>query len=139
MPGTRRALQRFMVASRHALAAACALACACGTASIPFPVKGPEPPREAFEEVADAPPPGRPEIVRGSPNAKAVWVDGQWERVEGNWRWARGGWVVPPAGARFSAFRLHRDRDGTLRFAAARWTDAKGQTLEVERLQTVQP
>ncbi|HEX7604280.1 MAG TPA: hypothetical protein VF316_21830 [Polyangiaceae bacterium] len=128
-----------MYASRHALALGCALACACGGASVPFPVKGPEPARDAFEDVADGPPPGRPEIVRLSPNAKAVWVGGQWERVDGKWRWARGGWAVPPAGARFSAFRVLRDKAGTLCFAAARWTDAKGQTIEVERLQTVQP
>lgn len=128
-----------MVASRHALALGCALLWACGGASIPAPVRGPEPPANAFEDVADAPPPGRPELVRPSPNAKAVWIDGQWERVDGTWRWTRGGWAVPPPGARFTAFRVRRDEAGTLRFAPARWTDAKGQVIEVERLQTVQP
>ena len=64
---------------------------------------------------------------------------GQWERVDSKWRWARGGWGVPPKGARFTGFRVRRERDGLLRFAAARWTDAAGQSVEVERLQDAEP
>lgn len=128
-----------MGASRHTFALGCALALACGGTSIPLPVRGPEPPRAAFEDVPDAPPPGHPEIVRLTPNPKAVWIAGQWERVDGKWRWARGGWGVPPKGARFTGFRVRRERDGLLRFAAARWTDAAGQSVEVERLQDAEP
>ena len=111
----------------------------CGGASVPFPTKGPEPSAMAFEEVPDAPPPPRPEIIRPTSVANAVWVDGQWERVDGAWRFTRGGWVVPPTGARFTAFRVRRAADGTLLFAAARWIDVSGQTIEVERMKTEGP
>ena len=128
-----------MDAPRHLLGLSCALALACGGPSIPLPVTGPEPAPVAWEDVTDPPPAGRPEIVSLSPHAKAVWVDGQWERVEGKWRWARGGWAIAPVGSRFTGFRVRRSKNGTLRFAAARWTDAQGQVIEVERLEAVQP
>lgn len=109
-----------------------AWACAaCTSASPPFPVRGPEPPDAAFEVVPDAPPPPRPETIRGDARPGVVWVDGQWERVDGAWRWARGGWVFPPSGARFTAYRVRRNAAGDLEFAPARWTDANGKTIDV--------
>lgn len=128
-----------MYASRQALAFGCALALACGATAVTLPVKGPEPPPGAFVGVPDAPPPGRVEIVRLAANDKAVWTGGQWERVDAQWRWVRGGWVVPPPGARFTGFRVRREKDGSLRFAAARWTDATLRPIEVGQPQAKDP
>jgi hypothetical protein len=112
---------------------------ACTTSSPPFPARGPEPESAAFVAVPDAPPPARPEVIRANPDPAAVWVDGQWERVDDKWRWARGGWVVPPPGARFTAFRVRRDAEGDLEFAPARWTDANGKVIDVPRTRKEAP
>lgn len=124
-------MQRAAIVSMIVIATAIG---GCAATGVPFPARGPEPSASAFEDVPDAPPPPRPEIVRPTKVANAVWVDGQWERVDGAWRWARGGWVVPPPGARFTAFRVRRSSDGTVQFATAGWIDSAGRSIEVTKL-----
>lgn len=108
-------------------------ASACASRSVPFPAHAPEPSAAEFSEVPDIPPAPPPEVIRPKATPNAVWVDGQWDRVDDNWRWARGSWVVPPAGARFTAYRIRREKDGSLHFAAARWVDAQGKTIDVQK------
>jgi hypothetical protein len=58
------------------------------------------------------------------PNANVVWLDGDW-RFRGNaYAWRRGGWVVPPPGARYAPSREVYLPDGRLIFATGTWYDA---------------
>ena len=84
-------------------------------------------PRDALVEVSRPPPPARVESVPPRPDAKAVWLDGEWTWRRGRWAWLIGRWVVPPPGASFSPWVFVRGLDGSLYYAPGVWRDAKGE------------
>ncbi|MGH7298409.1 MAG: hypothetical protein ACRELB_25945, partial [Polyangiaceae bacterium] len=100
-------------------------ACAPG---LPHPVYAPQP-TAALEPVDRPPPPARVEIVPGRPSHQAVWIDGEWMWRRASWAWLPGRWVVPPAGASFSAWAFVRRADGTLWYAPGVWRDATGAVM----------
>lgn len=80
-------------------------------------------------EVPYPPPPGHVETVPPQPTQAEVWVDGQWDWTGDDYRWLDGGWVVPPANARFSPWTTLRKKDGRLYFAPAAWRDERGRVV----------
>ena len=103
--------------------------CVACSASLPTPPLIMQP-RSEFLPVPYPPPAAFAETVPEKPAASAVWVDGYWAWRGKLYVWQRGGWVVPPLGARYAPWRLHYSKDGTLLFAEATWYDAKGHLME---------
>jgi hypothetical protein len=58
-----------------------------------------------------------------------VWVDGEWMFHGSVFVWRRGGWIVPPTGARFARWTSYYRRDGRLMLASGAWYDAKNERL----------
>lgn len=57
-------------------------------------------------------PPGEPvEVIPTSPGFNYVWVGGHWGWYGNDYRWVRGGWVIPAAGFR-TWVPGHWDHDG---------------------------
>jgi WXXGXW repeat (2 copies) len=46
-------------------------------------------------DIAEPPPPARPETKPEAPAPGYVWVEGHYMPVKGQWRWVRGEWAVP--------------------------------------------
>ncbi len=103
------------------------LSAACG-GSLPEPAPINQH-RRAYQLVPYPPPAAFVELVPEAPNDEAVWVDGHWSWQGKRYYWKRGGWVNPPAAARYARWRLRFERDGTILFAAAGWYDASGNAL----------
>jgi hypothetical protein len=96
----------------------------------------------AYREVPYPPPAAFVELVPDPPSDRAVWVDGRWTWQGKRYYWKRGGWVAPPAGARYARWRLTYRKDGTILFAESGWYDAQGRKLsdvEVGKPATVPP
>ena len=106
------------------LAAACYLLTACGSTALPEPAPARQP-RSEYLPVPYPPPAGFAEVVPPQPNGDAVWIDGHWAWRGRKYVWERGGWVVPPAGARYAHWRVRYAQDGTLLFAEEVWYDTK--------------
>jgi len=102
---------------------ACALACGACATSVPEPLPARQP-RAQYLPVPYPPPAAFAEVIPKAPNADAVWIDGHWAWRGGTFIWERGGWVDPPAGARFAHWRIRYSQDGTLMFAEEVWYDA---------------
>ncbi|HYQ30619.1 MAG TPA: hypothetical protein VER04_25485 [Polyangiaceae bacterium] len=102
----------------------CVLACVACSSSLPEPLPARQP-RSEYLPVPYPPPAAFAEVVPSAPNGDAVWIDGHWAFRGGQFIWERGGWVAPPAGARFAHWRIRYSQDGTLLFAEEVWYDAK--------------
>ena len=82
-------------------------------------------PRRDYLPVPYPPPAAFAEVVPPKPDqGGALWIDGHWAWRSGQFVWERGGWVVPPEGARFAHWRLRYSQDGTLMFAEEAWYGA---------------
>ena len=102
--------------------------CACGS-SLPSPALA-EHPRAAYEEVPYPAPAALVETVPPQPEIDgAVWVDGEWVFRGKYYVWERGGWFVPPAGARFAPKADRYLPDGRLMRAPSGWYDAQNQAM----------
>ncbi|HEX3776459.1 MAG TPA: YXWGXW repeat-containing protein [Polyangiaceae bacterium] len=86
-------------------------------------------PRSEYLPVPYPPPAAFSEVVPPAPNRGALWIDGHWAWRGRTYVWQRGGWVLPPRGARFAPWNAHYTRDGTLLFADEIWYDAKLQPM----------
>lgn len=104
----------------------------CG-GSLPAPASA-EHPLSAYVEVPYPPPAALSEMVPKKPAARVVWIDGEWRYHGDSYVWRRGGWVTPPPGGRFAAWRSWYRRDGRLMLAPGSWYDAKH-----DRLRTPEP
>lgn len=80
-------------------------------------------PRRDYLPVPYPPPAAFAEVVPPRPK-DALWIDGHWAWRGGQFVWERGGWVAPPAGARFAHWRIRYSQDGTLMFAEEAWYGA---------------
>jgi hypothetical protein len=69
------------------------------------------------------------EFIPAQPASDTVWVDGEWRWSETRYRWHRGGWTRPPAGAKLALSVLVRAPDGRLFFAPTTWLDAQGHAV----------
>jgi hypothetical protein len=119
----------------HAVALLLTLS-ACGT-TLPVPERARHP-LAVFKEVPYPPPAALAEIVPEQPDrAGVVWIDGEWVLHGSSYVWRRGGWVVPPTGARFAPWESWYRRDGRLMLAAGTWYDAKNE--RVRRPEAVAP
>jgi len=58
-----------------------------------------------------------------------VWVAGEWKYHGDVFAWQRGGWVAPPPGGQFAAWRTWYRRDGRLMMAGGAWYDEEGRRL----------
>lgn len=109
---------------------------ACGS-SLPAPEHA-EHPAESYNEVPYPPTASLAEIIPARPNcANCVWVDGDWVFRGKIYAWQRGGWFVPPPGARYASSRIVYTPGGRILFAPGTWYDRQGQTLP--RLQAIRP
>jgi hypothetical protein len=106
----------------------CCLACVACSSSLPLPAQARQPPSE-YLPVPYPPPAAFAETVPPSPSKGAVWLDGHWAWRGSTFVWERGGWVVPPKGARFAPWRIRYAPDGTLLFAEEAWYDAQLQPI----------
>lgn len=95
----------------------------CG-AQLPEPAHARQP-RSEYMPVPYPPPAGFSEVVPPAPKRGAVWFDGHWAWRGKTYVWRRGGWVLPPRGARFAPWQAHYTQDGTLMFADAIWYDVQ--------------
>jgi len=76
------------------------------------------------------PPPPRPEHLPPKPDDDAVWVDGEWDWDGTRYRWVRGSWVKPPAGAKVAPWSVvRRGDDGQLFYSPSTWYDASGRAM----------
>jgi hypothetical protein len=74
------------------------------------------------------PPPVRPELVPQQPNHASLWIDGEWRWRTARWSWLDGRWVEPPPSAvGFARWRIERNDDGSLRYAAGTWVSQTGR------------
>jgi WXXGXW repeat (2 copies) len=48
------------------------------------------------EVVRTAPPPPREEMRPVAPHHEALWIEGHWARMHGQWEWVPGYWERPP-------------------------------------------
>jgi hypothetical protein len=107
----------------------CAVACAACGSSLPAP-KSVLQPQDAYQEVPHPPPAAFVELVPRAPSGDAVWIDGNWAWRGKEFVWERGGWVKPPATARYADWQMRYSADGTLLFASCGWFDPKGAKLD---------
>src|SRR5437667_10758372 len=77
---------------------------ACGT-GLPEPEYARQP-RSAYLPVPYPPPASFSEVVPAAPNSKVVWVDGHWVWRGRTYIWQRGGWMLPPVGARVALWHV---------------------------------
>jgi hypothetical protein len=104
----------------------------CG-GSLP-PPDGVEHPRDSYVEVPYPPPAALAETVPRRPDASGlVWLDGDWNFRGRTYAWRRGGWFLPPSGARYAPSKTVYATDGRVLFAPAAWYDAHGQVLPRQR------
>ncbi|HEX6767157.1 MAG TPA: hypothetical protein VF103_16785 [Polyangiaceae bacterium] len=102
--------------------------CACSS-RLPLPETARHS-REAFAPVPYPPPAALAETVPRRPaQDDAVWIDGEWVFHGRSFAWQRGGWVIPPPGARFARWRAVYQRDGRLMLAPGTWYDASGHAV----------
>ena len=121
----------------RALFASAAVLCsvACG-GSLPRPVQS-APPDDAFVEVPYPPPPALSELIPRQPREPgAVFLDGGWAWRGSYYVWQRGGWVVPPAGARATPWTLRYAADGRAFFAEGGWVNERGERVRPPRILT---
>jgi hypothetical protein len=111
---------------------ALAIALVACSSSMPHPLYAAQP-TSALVEVSGPPPPSRVEVVPARPDARSVWIDGEWLWRRGRWAWLVGRWVLEPPGARFSPWVFVRAPNGTLWMARGTWRDAKGVPIEAPR------
>jgi hypothetical protein len=67
--------------------------------------------------------------VPARPNSDAVWVDGEWNWDGRRYRWTKGGWVVPAAGAKIAPWAVARRDDGQLFFSPSVWYGESGAPI----------
>src|SRR6187402_979317 len=84
--------------------------------------------RESYLPVPYPPPAGLAETVPQRPDG-AVWIDGEWAFHGRTYVWQRGGWVLPPPGARFAPQRALYQKNGRLMLAPGTWYDEGGNSL----------
>jgi len=105
------------------VAAGCALG--CRDAAPP-----PQPVASEFQEVPYPPPPAQVEEttaeLAGRPECR--WIDGHYEFRGRKWQWARGDWVIPPAGCSYAPRVLAWGADRQLYYTPPRWYRADGKT-----------
>ena len=101
----------------------------CGS-SLPTPAAT-EHPLSAYIPVPYPPPAALAETVPPQPKRDGglIWLDGEWVFHGDSFVWRRGGWVLPPPGCRFAAWRTWYRRDGRLMMARGAWYDAKHQRV----------
>lgn len=105
------------------------VACGACAGSLPSPEKTRHD-IETFAPVPYPPPAALAETVPRRPeSANVVWIDGEWVYQGRTYAWQRGGWVVPPTGARFAPWRALYQRDGRLMLAPGTWYDASGNAV----------
>jgi len=86
-------------------------------------------PRSLYVPVPYPPPAAFVELVPDAPDDNAVWIDGAWAWHGSRYVWRRGGWVKPPAGARYARWKIAYHVDGTIWFAPACWFDSRDRRL----------
>jgi len=87
-------------------------------------------PLAAYVEVPYPPPAALAETIPERPASPGVvWIDGEWRYHGGGYVWRRGGWVAPPPGSRFGAWRSWYRRDGRLMLAPGTWYVAHYERL----------
>jgi len=105
----------------------------CGGVKVPTPAFGPQPiPDAAWTLVSTPPPPVEPTEPGGRPNARAVWIDGQWlyQRISRKWVWDKGAWCEPPVNlAYYAPPGLRRVR--VIGKPTLRWNEAEARGEEV--------
>lgn len=100
----------------------------CG-GSLPQP-RQTAPGADGFVEVPYPPPAALSELVPARPeNQGAVFIDGGWLWSGSYYTWDRGGWVVPPRGARFAPWAFRYTADGRMLFSRGRWMGPSGQFI----------
>lgn len=105
----------------------------CG-GSLPRPLQS-APPEDAFVEVPYPPPPALSELIPPKPRvAGAVFLDGSWAWRGSYYVWQRGGWVVPPAGARETLWSVRYAPDGRAFFAENGWVNERGERVRPPRI-----
>jgi hypothetical protein len=109
------------------VAAAAALIAGCGT-SLRAPPLTQQPPK-LYAPVPYPPPAAFVELVPEAPDDDVVWIDGSWVWLGVRYVWRRGGWVKPPAGARYAQWKIAYRTDGTIWFASGAWLDADNRKL----------
>jgi hypothetical protein len=118
--------------SQKTIAAFVLLASACGS-SLPRPALVLHP-SSAYVEVPYPPPAALAETVPPRPKqGKAVWVEGSWQFRGKTYSWQRGGWFIPPDGARYARSDVAFPVDGRVLFAPGIWYDAKNDILDQVR------
>jgi hypothetical protein len=76
------------------------------------------------------PPAAVPEVAPPRPSKQgAAWLDGSWQWTGDTYVWLRGGWVVPPRGARIVPWTLRYEDDGSLWFSPTDWVDEQGRPI----------
>lgn len=108
------------------------VACSSG---LPAPDSAKHPAR-AFIEVPYPPPAALVEVVPDPPEG-CVWVDGHWIWRGSYYVWQRGGWLRPPADARYATWQSVFARDGRLLFAPGAWYDASSRPVAPPKLVAV--
>lgn len=81
---------------RH-ITTVCFLLIGCGS-TLQLPARSGHTPEE-FIEVPFPPPAARSDVVPQRLHPDSLWIDGEWHWQGAHWRWRRGAWVRPPAGA----------------------------------------
>jgi hypothetical protein len=120
---------RFVIISRARSWCVVALACIACSTHLPEPAHARQPPAD-YLPVPYPPPAGFSEVVPPTPNREALWVDGHFAWRGRAYVWQRGGWVLPPKGARFAPWHVRYTQDGTLMFADEAWYDAHLQPIQ---------
>lgn len=92
--------------------------------------------RSSFMEVPYPPAAALAETVPARPDGDPYWVDGSWEFRGKSYSWRRGGWVIPPEGARYARSEVVFELDGRILFAPAAWYDKSGTILDSVRPRT---
>jgi hypothetical protein len=105
----------------------------CASQRVRTPAYGPQVlPDASWQVVASAPPPVEASEPGAPPNARVVWIDGQWlyQRVSRKWVWEKGAWCEPPAGAAYYAAPVVRRVRITGR-PSLRWNEAESRGEEI--------
>lgn len=85
-------------------------------------------PSNSYVDVPYPPTAALAETVPAGPDrSDVVWIDGDWSFRGKGYVWRRGGWVVPPPGARYAPSQIRYLTDGRVLFAPGTWYDANGE------------
>lgn len=113
-----------------------ALAVASCGGSLPQPLQS-APRDDTFVEVPYPPPPALSELIPPRPrDRRAVFLDGGWAWRGSYYVWQRGGWVIPPPGARATPWSVRYAADGRAFFAETAWVNERGERVRPPRILT---